>query len=652
MATPAAAAVSITRLQVSAAHEQPHSSSSRHSSIVMQQSRRSPSVQRLAPCLLLLLLLGVLLQHPVCALSLTQVSLRTQLIALESSGAIAALAPSLAAATAASDALTTTGGNGASSVPSSPPPLLVGAKIAVLSLRFDGDVRVRQRGGNSTEQGDDAAVPLTELQHLSQLYGAARLICGSNLFDSHPPPIADVSGGFVADSKTEEDVPALLPSFMLLTPQGAPGVWAEQFPLLAMLDAQEAAEPVAEDDDESEGDASPSRSLRAFIVLSASFATSNDAAPSWRHFVDASNLRRCQMRLPALSSQSWQRGRGVELIGKDGRTAAETPVPVLPRRVSAIKRAQRGSEDLPLLASVPLPSAVVRNLLRSAKRTELQRSIAHAASSAPAASAFIQTSGGGASSVGNDIAGQMKGLIKAVLKGLGKPMGNQIGAFTADGILDPVAEKVLDGIRDGVQAGLSDYATGDVVVQMIPGVCETVTAAVTESTATSIANEVVRGTTETITTDVVTRTTYTVADPLTFKSAQTISVKLARILHGNLAHILSRSIPHIIVPALLNTVSVGIKEDYYCYFCATRAVYCMYCNKNKADTVNRLYYALYYTGQLLHAHAPRCELSLCVDYRSHSPRSLCSSAQVIIPRTTRIGTRPKATSVCCSCRND
>ena len=718
-----AATVCITRMQVTAADDCTRDDSSHSSSRSSSSSRAQPSqspLRRVAPCFLLVLLLSVLLQHPVCGLSLTQVSLRTQLIALESSGAIAALAPSLAAATTAaaesSDALTASspGGGGvasaaahrSSSPPPPPPPLLVGAKIAVLSLRFDGDVRVRQRGVNSTGQEEAAAVPLTELQHLSQLYGSARLICGSNLFDSHPPSSAstEVSGGFAhAAMKTEgpQDVPALLPSFMLLTPQGAPGVWAEQFPLLAMLDAQEAAEPLAGDDEESEdASSSPSRSLRAFIVLSASFATTNDAAPSWRHFVDASNLRRCQMRLPSLSSQSWQRGKGVELVGKDGRVAMETSVPVLPRRVSAIKRAQRGSEDLPLLASVPLPSSVVRNLLRSAMRTEVQRSIALAASSTPAPSAFLQTSSGSGevSSVGSDIAGQMKGLIKAVLKGLGKPMGNQIGAFTADGILDPVAEKVLDGIRDGVQAGLSDYATGDVVVQMIPGVCETVTAAVTESTATAIANEVVRGTTETITTDVVTRTTYTVADPLTFKSAQTISVKLARTLHNNLAHMLSRSIPHIIVPALLNTVSVGVKEDYYCYFCAARQIYCMYCNKNRGDTINRLYYALYYTGQNTRtkpataaAHTPKhkheppaawwpfsvwsvLELTLVfyvapcsAPLASRSPFlslslsllalrlswSVSRSAhhQATIPPTIPIGTPPSRTSVCSSCRS-
>jgi hypothetical protein len=47
---------------------------------------------------------------------------------------------------------------------------------------------------------------------------------------------------------------------------------------------------------------------------------------------------------------------------------------------------------------------------------------------------------------------------------------------------------------------------------------------------------------------------------------------------------------------VLNTVSVGVKESYYCWFCAAKQMYCIYCNKNRGDTSTRLYYALYYTG--------------------------------------------------------
>jgi hypothetical protein len=441
---------------------------------------------------------------------------------------------------------------------------LTAAKIAVLSLQFDAPLAVTRQGNNGSEP---STLPLGQATP-SDLFGLVRLICGHSLFDSHPPR----DGSFTPEAAVG---PHLLPGFLLLAPGEAGlnvnGSWAESWPLLALLE------------NELETLDGPT-SLRGFLVL----GSSSGARGQWRSRITTS-LDQCEVRILEESSQSWLPTGSLHL--EDDEEA--TPI-ISRRKVELLKKpVETDAAASRLPAKTPLSTGVVRNLLRSISTSRAKSAALAGSASKPM---FLETSVGASAKTEVKFAGILKGIISGLLAGLAKPMGDMIGSFTAEGILDPVAEKVLDGVTDSMQSGLSAYVQSDVVVQIIPGICEAVTAALTENTARAMAEAVTRGTTETVTTDVTTRVTHTIVDPVTMRSAQVIAVKTARMLHNSLTHILSRSIPHIIVPALLNTVSVGVKEDYYCYFCKEKQMYCIYCNKNKGDTMNRLYYALYYTS--------------------------------------------------------
>ena len=525
------------------------------------------------PVLLLPLLVLLALVTPTSlffatALELRSATLRTHIIGLDGSlpGRVTNVARSSA------------------STPVSVSSELTGAKLGVLTLEFDAAPWVTRLHPNDTNTfADDSAhppttLPVTEASSV-HMYGLIRLICGHDLIDSHPPK----DDGALQRS---ENLPTMLPGFLLLTPGESRGPWMESWPLLGLVEDE------LEMDEGTRANSTPaSHTLRAFLVLASS------RHGEWVSRI-STRLDQCEVRVLPRSSQSW--------LPTGVLHDATNPKPCVARhRVRLIEstpmsqpsRAHSIAHDsilshAPLPKSTPLSHGNVRNLLRTIVSTR-QRTAAFLETQT-ASRSMIQVDA--SAETGVKFAGILKGLIGSLLSGLADPMGNQIGEFTAEGVLDPIAEKVLDGVSDSLQTGMSAYATGDIVVQIIPGICETVTAALTESTARAIAESVVRGTTETITTDVTTRVTHTIVDPATLRSSQIISVKLARMLHNSLTHVLSRSIPHIIVPSLLNTVSVGLKEDYYCYFCATKQMYCIYCNKNRGDTATRLYYALYYTS--------------------------------------------------------
>jgi len=516
---------------------------------------------------------------------------------------------------------------------SSPSPstnnLVSAAHVAVLTMHFDSDLYVARSTINST-QSAISHQPVSEVSSLQQLYGLLRLICHTHLFDSHPPPTSD--GHFIPDTDRTSSSPSssssasssasLLPSFLLTTPARTTGdrrsSWmSREFPLMALLD-----ESLFQD--EARTASHPERTLHAFLVLSTLVKDSETGigGSSWRHLIDPSLLSRCEIRVLDEGSQSWlPTGSLMDSAGSAirGRSSVHWM-----RRTSeqSLARQRLTQPTKP----TPINMDVARNLMRGMRKVDGMARMSRGASTS--ASQFLETgSGSGAGSGARSqvqFAGLIKGILGPMMKSVGKPMGNIIGDVTAQAMLDPIADKVLTAVTESLQSGMSPFIVSDIVVSIIPSVCETVTAALTESTAKAISDNVVAGCSETITQDVADRVTSTIVQPATFRSSQIISVKTSKLLFHSLTHVLSRSIPHIIVPALLNTVSVGVKEDYYCWFCNQNGVYCQYCQRSRADTMNRLYYALYYTAYHTAYYGPHYTSQdrlgyLLVQRRQHHP---------------------------------
>mmetsp|Transcript_4318 Transcript_4318/g.13990 ORF Transcript_4318/g.13990 Transcript_4318/m.13990 type:complete len:563 (-) Transcript_4318:24-1712(-) len=75
-------------------------------------------------------------------------------------------------------------------------------------------------------------------------------------------------------------------------------------------------------------------------------------------------------------------------------------------------------------------------------------------------------------------------------------------------------------------------------------------------------------------------------------SAPTVPQDIAASTTKTLLHTLTRSLTHTVVPALLHTLTHNPLEDYYCYYCFHKKVYCQYCHYSP----QQLYYSLYYAG--------------------------------------------------------
>jgi len=59
-----------------------------------------------------------------------------------------------------------------------------------------------------------------------------------------------------------------------------------------------------------------------------------------------------------------------------------------------------------------------------------------------------------------------------------------------------------------------------------------------------------------------------------------------------LVHMLSRSLPHVIAPALAHTLHHAPAQDYICYACYNDGKYCKFCHYSPVHA----YYAYFYAG--------------------------------------------------------
>jgi len=60
-------------------------------------------------------------------------------------------------------------------------------------------------------------------------------------------------------------------------------------------------------------------------------------------------------------------------------------------------------------------------------------------------------------------------------------------------------------------------------------------------------------------------------------------------------HILTRTIAHAVVPALMHTTTHSPMQDYYCYYCYKDNEYCQYCQYAPSQIYWGMYYAGYYS---------------------------------------------------------
>ena len=84
----------------------------------------------------------------------------------------------------------------------------------------------------------------------------------------------------------------------------------------------------------------------------------------------------------------------------------------------------------------------------------------------------------------------------------------------------------------------------------------------------------------------------TLASTLTGDTAPMSSRTLTERATRAIVHSLTRSVAHSVVPALTQTIAHNPLQDYYCYYCYHKKVYCQYC----VYTPSQLYYSTYYAG--------------------------------------------------------
>jgi hypothetical protein len=120
----------------------------------------------------------------------------------------------------------------------------------------------------------------------------------------------------------------------------------------------------------------------------------------------------------------------------------------------------------------------------------------------------------------------------------------------------------------------------------------------------SIADEATEATVELIEEYVTKTMPNVIKDPIAAKISEAVlgtvpgnvqkeaPMHTSRIISKQLSHTLSRSLTHALVPSLIHAVSHNPLQDYYCYYCFHKKVYCQYCTYSPSQ----LYYAMYYAG--------------------------------------------------------
>ncbi len=188
------------------------------------------------------------------------------------------------------------------------------------------------------------------------------------------------------------------------------------------------------------------------------------------------------------------------------------------------------------------------------------------------------------------------GVLMVPMKDVSKDFSELAAGTMADqqsgGVENKAAGQIDQSMTEQITGMLSRGLKSHLVETLVPPLKQTVVASVTSST-TQLFNVAL---TRVLTKELERPITEIVTDKYTNKIAGMLDEvtpnHAGRLLIRDLGHMLSRSVPHSLVPALVHTLTHSPMMDYYCYYCFHHKTYCQYCNY----APQQVYYALFYTG--------------------------------------------------------
>ena len=142
-------------------------------------------------------------------------------------------------------------------------------------------------------------------------------------------------------------------------------------------------------------------------------------------------------------------------------------------------------------------------------------------------------------------------------------------------------------IKNGLMSGLTSRLGRSLIDPLSQTIVETVTETIVLGIQARVSSTVTASVAEALTRDL----SRDVAETLPVKLNRMVPGHLTRSLLRDATHVLTNSISHSMVPAIVHTVSHSPLQDYYCYYCYHFSRYCQYCHY----APSQLYYAQYYT---------------------------------------------------------
>lgn len=135
-------------------------------------------------------------------------------------------------------------------------------------------------------------------------------------------------------------------------------------------------------------------------------------------------------------------------------------------------------------------------------------------------------------------------------------MGSQMG----EKILQSAHESMVDSVIESVSGSLHEVVPKLVTDGLAPVLTSSLTSSLTEASSV--------------------------------KATEDTGAQISRLTANGISSILGKSLTHSIIPALMHSMTHNPLQDYYCYYCFHKKVYCQYCNY----APSQLYYAMYYAG--------------------------------------------------------
>eukprot|EP00939_MAST-03C_sp_MAST-3C-sp1_P001465 g1465.t1 len=394
--------------------------------------------------------------------------------------------------------------------------------------------------------------------------GILRLICGTDIFESHSLLIPAQNASFLAlphQLVAEDDASKYLPTHL-----------ANFGGLDSFVSDRGGGEGVAVD-----------TFLRAFLVTEAE-GERTDRFPRFSSstFSDESNLKACRLKVLRPSEQSLARKKVVRTKSGVDRYGVYT---------LDLDTLKTDKEDEPL--NNPeisnSPSAVSPHWRKQIRERYFESLVER-------------------SKQGNCV--RHPKVSPAFLQIMAKSRARGIldGILPIDSIASALGNSLAGAFAGGMESSAADLSTAVLQTEVGSGLVEQISTMMKETLLVSLSETIVDTTSETIAAGLQQRVAYYLTSSLSRELTRAIDRRVAErvpeeigeraagrtalLLMSGLAQTLSRSVSQSLVPALLHTISHSPLQDYYCYYCYHHGVYCSYCHYAPLQ----LYYAQYYVS--------------------------------------------------------